>query len=212
MPLLSNELKAGGFSKPAGDGDYLYPGDITKENEVRFTILGDVSVSGYSCWIEGPEEGKGVKLRFKDEPKWAEIEERAAEEGGKIKPVGAKGGETKPVKFMTFVVYNYQDHLRGIKDTPGKVQVFEFTQAGIGGPMVKYLSDDEIGEEPHTYDFKISAIGEGLDKRYTVTCLPGRRRKPEPNKQVEAAYEEALENGFDLTRLWANADPFKAPF
>ena len=210
MPLLTNELKQGGFSKPSGDGDYLYPGDITQESEARFTICGDVSVSGWSCWIEGPD--KGIKLRFKGEPKWAEIEERAVELNGKIKGPGSKGGETKPEKFMAFAIYNYQDHLRGVKENPGKIQVFEFTQAGIGGPLVKYLSDDEIGEEPHTYDFKISAIGVGQDKRYTVTCLPGRRRKPEPNKQVEAAFQEALDNGFDLSRLWAAADPFKAPF
>ena len=195
MPLLSKELKESGFAKPSGGGNYLRLSNVAEGDKLRFTILGDNSLVGHQVWIDGPE--KGIPLNFKDFPSASDIEERAAELGGKAR------AESEPRKFMAFAIWNYEDQ---------KVQLFQFTQTSIATPLIAYLSDEEIEAETELYDFVLSATGTGLDKRYSVTALPGRRRKADVNKQVEAAWGEAMGEGFDLTRLFSGADPFKAPF
>ena len=195
MPLLSKELKESGFSKASGGGNYLNPGRVSEGDKLRFTILGDDSVVGHQVFIDGPE--KPMALKFRDEPSASDIEERAAEVGGRVR----KDEEVK--KFLAFAIWNYEDE---------KVQLFQFSQASIATPLIAYLSDEEIEAETELYDFVLSATGSGKEKRYNVTALPGRRRKADVNKQVEAAWGEAMGEGFDLTRLFSGADPFKAPF
>ena len=196
MPLLSKELKESGFAKASGGGNYLNPSSVAEGDKLRFTILGDDSLVGHQCWVDGPE-GKGLAIRFKDEPSASDIEERAAELGGKVR------AETEARKFMAFAIFNYD---------AAKVQVFQFTQTSIATPLIAYLSDEEIEQEPHLYGFVLSATGTGKDKRYSVTALPGRRRKPDVNKEVEAEWGDVMSEGFDLSRLHSGADPFKAPF
>ena len=196
MPLLSKELKETGFAKASGGGNYLNPSSVAEGDKLRFTILGDDSLVGHQCWVDGPE-GKGLAIRFKDEPSASDIEERAAELGGKVRP------ETEARKFMAFAIFNYD---------AAKVQVFQFTQTSIATPLIAYLSDEEIEQEPHLYDFVLSATGTGKDKRYSVTALPGRRRKADQNSKIEGAWGEATGEGFDLSRLLSGADPFKSPF
>ena len=195
MPLLSKELKESGFAKSSGGGNYLKLSNVSEGDKVRFTILGDNSIVGHQVWIDGPE--KGIPLNFKDVPSSSDIEERAAEVNGKPRV------DAEIKKFMAFAIWNYEDQ---------KVQLFQFTQTSIATPLIAYLSDEEIEAETELYDFVLSATGTNMDKRYSVTALPGRRRKADVNKQVEAAWGEAMGDGFDLTRLFSGADPFKAPF
>lgn len=196
MPLLSKELKENGFAKSATGGNFLNPSSVGEGDKLRFTILGDDSLTGYQCWVDGPE-GKRMALRFADEPSASDIEERASELGGKV------NDDTDPRKFMAFAVWNYE---------AGRIQVFQFTQSSIATPLIAYLSDEEIEQEPSLYDFVLSATGSGKDKRYNVTALPGRRRKEDVDKKVTVAWEQANSDGFDLSRLLSGADPFKAPF
>ena len=52
------------------------------------------------------------------------------------------------------------------------------------------------GQEPSMYDFKLSTNGlSGLDKRYNVACVPGKRRQEKVDKQIEAAFDEVLNQG-----------------
>ena len=196
MPLLSKNIKENGFSKGATGGSYLNPSSITEGDKVRITMLGDNSLDGYQCWVDGPEN-KRIAIRFKDEPNQSDIEERASELNAKV------NGETKVGRFMAFAVYNYDAE---------KVQVFQFTQASIATPLIGYLSDDEVEAEPTLYDFTLTATGQGMDKRYSVGLFPGRRRKPDTDKKVEAAWEEVKSEGFNLDVLLAGGDPFKPPF
>ena len=48
-------------------------------------------------------------------------------------------GDEKPRGFFAFAVWNYEDE---------KVQVFQFSQAGLIDPIINALSDEEIGQSP----------------------------------------------------------------
>ena len=210
MPLLNNAMKAGGFSTGSGGGNYLSLKAVDGKNKTRFTILGNDSLAGYECWVDGPN-GKGMPIRFADEPSASDIEERCAEMKATIRGPGHKN-PTEPKRFMAFSVWNYAASVDDQGNDVGKVQVLQFTQAGIGNPLVQYLSDEEIEAEPSTYDFVLSATvgAEPKEKRFQVAALPGRRRKPEVNAEVEEAWDDALTRGFNLQRLLTNGDPFKA--
>lgn len=71
------------------------------------------------------------------------------------------------------------------------------------------MSDEEIEAEPQSYDFVISATGQGRDKRYSVAAMPGRRRKDNFEKQIAAEWSKVTEAGFDLQVMLAGGDPFK---
>ena len=61
------------------------------------------------------------------------------------------------------------------------------------------------------YDFKLSTNGlSGMDKRYNVACVPGKRRQEKVNKEIESAFDEVMNQGADLSNLLVGADPFKA--
>ena len=198
MPLLTKQLKEGGFSKASETG-FLNPSSIKEGDEIRFTILGDDSSSGYELWMDSSElrdngTPKGVKTRFKDEPSPADITERAAELGGKVR------ADSKAKQFMAFAVWNYEIE---------KIQVFEFSQQSIANPLIAALSDEEVEAEPHLTDFKISASGSGLEKRYQVVSLAGRRRKLAIDAPITEAWKAAQADGFDISVLVSGGDPFK---
>ena len=212
MPLLSKELKQGGFSTSATAGNYLSLKAVDGKHKTRFTILGDDSLTGWECWVLGPN-GKQMPLRFADKPTQSDIEERCSEAGGKVKgPEYDQPTEAK--RFMAFAVWTYNASVDDKDNEIGKVQVLQFSQATIANPLIAYLSDEEIEAEPHIYDFVLSATvgAQPVDKRFSIAALPGRRRKAEVNKEVEAAWEAVQGEGFDLQRLLSNADPFKSPF
>ena len=198
MPLISKQIKEGGFSKASETG-FLNPSSIKEGDEIRFTILGDDSSTGYELWMDSSElrdngTPKGVKTRFKDEPSPADITERASELGGKVR------ADSKPKQFMAFAVWNYEIE---------KIQVFEFSQQSIANPLIAALSDEEVEAEPHLTDFKISASGSGLEKRYQVVSLAGRRRKPAIDAPITEAWKAAQADGFDISVLVSGGDPFK---
>jgi len=193
MPLLTKALQENGFSKASSGTGYFNPSSVKEGDEVRFTILGDESATGYELWLDGPE-GKGLKTRFTDEPSAADMAERATELGGKVRP------DTKPKQFLAFAIWNYEVE---------KVQVFEFSQQSIANPLIAALSDEEVEAEPHLADFKISASGSGLEKRYQVVSLAGRRRKPAIDAPIAEAWDKVVKEGFDISVLVSGGDPFK---
>lgn len=197
MPLLTKALQENGFSKASSGTGYFNPSSVKEGDEVRFTILGDQSANGYELWLDGPE-GKGLKTRFTDEPSAADMAERAKELGGAVRP------DSKPKQFLAFAVWNYEVE---------KVQVFEFSQQSIANPLIAALSDEEVEAEPHLTDFKLSATGSGLEKRYIVSSLAGRRRKPAIDSPIAEAWDKAKAEGFDISVLVSGGDPFKGkPF
>ena len=194
--LLDNVVQVRGSAKSTG-GNYLNPSSITENDVTRITLLGSKSLTGYEVWGQN-SEGKRVSLKFAQEPSKEDIINRGDEMHVTLQ------GDEKPRGFYAFAVWNYEDE---------KVQVFQFSQAGLIDPIINALSDEEIGQEPHAFDFKITTNGQsGLDKRYNVQCVPGKRRQPKIDKQVEAAWDEVINNGFDLSQLLVGADPFHPLF
>ena len=199
MPLLTKALQENGFSKASSGTGYFNPSSVKEGDEVRFTILGDQSATGFELWMDSSELGqngrpKGVKTRFTDEPSAADMAERAKELGGAVRP------DSKPKQFLAFAIWNYEVE---------KVQVFEFSQQSIANPLIATLSDEEVEAEPHLTDFKISASGSGLEKRYQVVSLAGRRRKPAIDSPITEAWDKAKADGFDISVLVSGGDPFK---
>ena len=193
MPLLESIVKVRDSAKTTG-GAYLNPSSIEKDSTVRITLLGDKSLAGYECWVT--KDGKRFSMKFQTEPTREDLQARAEEEGVEL------SGDEKPKGFYAFFIYNYEEEC---------VQVFQFSQAGLIDPIIANLSDEEIGLEPTMYDWKLSTNGlSGLDKRYNVTCVPGKRRQEKVNKQIEAAFDEVMNQGGDLSNLLVGADPFKA--
>ena len=194
MALLDSILEVRDSSKTTGGGNYLNPSSIDKDQTVRVTILGSKSLGGYECWVT--KEGKRFSMKFKTEPTREDLKTRADEEGVELT------GDEKPKGFYAFFVYNYEEEA---------VQVFQFSQQGLIDPIISNLSDEEISQEPHAYDFKLSTNGlSGMDKRYQVACVPGKRRQEKINKEIAQAFQEVLKGGGDLSNLLVGADPFKA--
>ena len=194
MALLDSVLEVRDASKASGGGNYLNPSQIEKDQTVRITILGTKSLGGYECWVT--KEGKRFSMKFATEPTRDDLKERADEEGVELT------GDEKPKGFYAFFVWNYEEEC---------VQVFQFSQQGLIDPIISNLSDEEISQEPWAFDFKISTNGlSGMDKRYNVACVPGKRRQEKVNKQIEAAWKEVQDAGADLSNLLVGADPFRA--
>ena len=194
MALLDSVMEVRDTSKTGGGNLYLNPSSIDKDQTVRITFLGNKSLGGYEAWVT--KEGKRFSMKFKTEPTREDLEARAREERVELT------GDEKPKGFYAFFIYNYEEEA---------VQVFQFSQAGLIDPIIANLSDDEIQQEPSMYDFKLSTNGlSGMDKRYNVACVPGKRRQEKVDKHIEAAFDEVLKKGADLSNLLVGADPFKA--
>ena len=199
MNLLESVLEVRDASKSAAStGKYLNPSQIEKDQTIRITILeppsGQKSLGGHECWVT--KEGRRFSMKFKTEPTRQDLEARADEEG-----VELTGDETSK-NFFAFWVWNYEEEA---------VQIFQFSQQGLIDPIIANLSDEEIQQEPSMYDFKLSTNGlTMLDKRYNVSCVPGKRRQEKVNKQVQTAFDEVLSQGADLSNLLVGADPFRA--
>lgn len=114
------------------------------------------------------------------------------------KPMGEmwKHGEVKDDKvahFWLLAVWNYD---------VGRVQVLELTQSTIQEPIKDFARDADYGN-PTGYDIVVKQVVKGDKTSYTVTPKPRKPLEPE----VKAAWDE-LQDRFDLTRMFANGDPF----
>ena len=182
--------------KPATGGGYLNPSSIDPNTHTRVTILGESSLGGYELWVTAADN-KRKSFKFASEPSREDITDRANDEGITLK------GDEKPKPFYAFWVWNYDEEM---------VQVFQFSQQGLIDPIIANLSDEEISQEPWAYDFKLSTNGlTNMDKRYLVTCVPGKRRQPKVNEQIEAEFNKIMQAGGNLSNLLVGGDPFKMP-
>ena len=196
MSLLSDvsAVRTQVTANAGGGGSYLNPSSINEGDTTRITLLGDKSLAGYEVWGTN-SEGKRQSMKFRTQPAREDIQTRADEEGVTLK------GDEKAKGFYAFFCWNYEAE---------KVQAFQFSQASLIDPIIASLSDEEIGAEPHAYDFKLSSTGTGMDKRYAASCVPGKRRQPAVDKKINAAWEEVQEAGADLSNLLVGADVFKS--
>ena len=200
MPLLSASVKSAYEARKAksggGGGSYLNPSSISDGEKVRVTFLGEDSFAGFEAWVSSRDGSKRIPLRFGQEPTRSDLEERATEEGGVV------DADTVAKPFYAFAIWNYDVEA---------VQVFQFSQQSLAGPIIDALRDEEVEAEASAYDFVISATGAkgDRDRRYSALAVPGRRRKADVAKKVDEAWEAVVEKGFDLSVLLSGGDPFK---
>ena len=202
MGLLSKEAKAAFADRQANTGKggsrYLNTKDLSEEG-TRITFLGDENhmIHGYGVWCDRKGGGKKINLRTSTKLSKEELAERATE-------VGAVAPNELQKEFYAFTVWNYAEEA---------VQIFEFNQSGLIGPIVEFLSDEEVEGNEEDYDMKVTKTKTGSDPRdvrYTVTPLAsGKRKQDKVKKQIQKAFDELLDENYDISELFnPEGDPF----
>ena len=203
MGLLSKESRDAFAERQANTGSgssrYLNTKDLS-EDGTRITFLGDETntLHGYGVWCDRKGGGKKINLRTAKKLSRTELEERADE-------IGAIAPNDLQREFYAFTVWNYDEEA---------IQIFEFNQSGLIGPIIEFLSDDEIDGSEKEYDFKVTKNKTGpdprFDIRYSAVSLAGKRKKNSSiDKQIDKAFNELLDTGFDISVL---LDPEGDPF
>ena len=196
MALLSKSIEDAFKANKAaaasgGGGNYLNAKDLNDENTV-ITFVGDEEqvLIRHIVW-----SSDGKPLKFASAPTRDEIKERAEEVGAVL------DGKEKANPLYAFTVWNYNED---------RIQVFEFSQKGIANPIMEFLTDEEGKKTPHLFDLKLKAIRgkERTDVTYVVLPVPGKRMKDKVNKEIDAAFSEALEAGYDINALTDGGNPF----
>ena len=192
MGFLSKQASAAVNSSNAGGG-YLSLSKLPDGGSVRFAMLSDEPLEFFETW--GTCDGQSKPFRFNFEPTPEEI----TKELGDFEPREGRGGPgTVDIKFAIAVpVFNFDN---------GKVQVLQITQKSIQKELDS-ISQMEDYENLLEWDFNISKKGSGLTTEYTVRPVP---RKKGSQEHIDAAWIEAKEAGFDISRLLTGANPFKA--
>ncbi len=154
-----------------------------KLGENRFRILSPKALIGYVGWTERIENGK--KLRQPVRKRTGESWQLGEVERDRVR------------HFLAFAIYNYAEK---------RVQVLEITQSGIIKSLHALTKDSDYGD-PRGYDVTVTRRGEGMDTEYTVLPKP-----PRPvAEEVSAQWTELQRDGFDISRLLSNGDPFGSP-
>lgn len=186
--------------KSAGSGDlYLNPGSLSDGESVRFSPVGEGSLDYAEIWGR-TSEGKPKCLRFAEEPTTKELNDRAADEG--VQLIDQKGQPTRLKTALAFFVFNYSTN---------SIQVFQASQVSILETLAALFSDEDVSSDPGAWDFELLRTGTGMDTRYQIVLKPG-KRKGTVKAEVDAAWEECLKEGANLSALLSGGDPFHAPF
>jgi hypothetical protein len=86
-----------------------------------------------------------------------------------------------------------------------QVMIWEATQRRIITALLDYAHNPDWGS-PVAYDVSVTRKGEGMETEYSVIAIP-----PKPLiKEAQDAWEQAQADGFDLSELYRNGDPFAA--
>lgn len=123
-------------------------------------------------------------------------------EGNKRKPVRKPMGaswtdsevdDNKTRHFWAVAVFNY---------SLARVQVLEITQSTIQKAIESFVKDPDYGD-PVGYDIVVRKSGEGMDTEYQVMPKPPKKA----DKVIITAWD-AMQDKFDLSRLYAGGDPY----
>ena len=192
MPFISDKNKSA--ASGGGGGGYLNPSKIQSGGNVRFALLDDQPLEFFECWGESSE---GIKpFRFAEDPSPEDIEE---EMGADFKRrLNREGTAPEKVKFAIAVpVYNY--------DT-SSVQILQLTQKSLINELDS-ISQMEDYADLVAWDFVLGKDGVGLETRYSLRTAP---RKKGAQEDIETAWTESRDSGFDISRLLTGDNPFKA--
>lgn len=200
MAFVSDRFVTTIKEKKSSGGDlFLNPGSLNDGESVRFSPVGDKSLDFFEIWGRNGE-GKPKSLRFPEEPTSTELNDRAADEG--IQLVDQKGNPSKLKPALAFWAWNY---------STSSVQLFQASQVSILETLAALFSDEDVAADPSAWDFELSRTGTGMDTRYSVVLKPG-KRKGTVKAEVDAAWEECVNEGYNLDALLSGGDPTKMPF
>lgn len=202
MPFVSDRFVTAIKEKKSSSGGtdlFLNPSAISDGDSVRFSPVGDKSLDYYEIWGR-TSEGRPKCLRFSEEPTTNELNDRAADEG--VQLVDQKGQATRLKHALAFWVWNYGT---------SSVQLFQSSHVSILDTLAALFSDEDVANDPGSWDFELSRTGVMLETRYSLVLKPG-KRKGTVAAQVNAAWEECVSEGYNLEALLTGGDPTKMPF
>ena len=182
------------FKGGGGRHDYLSPSKVKADGQVRFCILAPEPLCYFEVWGED-ETGKGKPFRFAHEAAADEIEQ---EMGANYKRRIKDDGTEEPQKFaLAMPVYNFDAK---------RVQVLSITQKGLQKELDEISQVEEYGDMTE-WDFIMTKAATVSPDMYGLRPVP---RKKDTQEAVDAAWDEAKKNGFDISRLLTGGHPFKA--
>ena len=190
IPKEHSDAFKGGGSR----NDYLSPSKVKADGQVRFAILANEPLCYFEVWGED-ETGKGKPFRFAAEASADDIEQ---EMGANYRRRLKDDGTEEPQKFaIAMPIYNFD-----IK----RVQVLTMTQKGLQKELDEISQVEEYADMTE-WDFIMTKAATVSPDMYGLRPVP---RKKDSQAAVDAAWNEAVSNGFDITRLLTGGHPFKA--
>jgi len=197
MSFLS-KTAASNLTSGSSGGGYLNLSKVPDKGEVRFTILEQHPLEFYQVWATNPDnkqERRPFRWDYQPTP-----EDVSAELGDWIADEKYEQPGTQDVKFMLACpVYNYGT---------SSVQVFSFHQVTVMKEVDAISQMEDFEKDITTVDL---ILGKDTSKppalMYTVRPVP---KKKGTEEMIAAAWIEAKDNGFDISRLISNGNPFKA--
>ena len=190
IPKEHSDAFKGGGSR----NDYLSPSKVKADGQVRFAILANEPLCYFEVWGDD-ETGKPRPFRFPSEASADEIkEEMGANYTRRIKDDGTE----EPQKFaIAMPIYNFD-----IK----RIQVLSMTQKGLQKELDEISQVEEYADMTE-WDFIMTKAATVSPDMYGLRPVP---RKKDTQETIDAAWDEAVKNGFDITRLLTGGHPFKA--
>lgn len=190
IPKEHSDAFKGGGSR----NDYLSPSKVKADGQVRFAILANEPLCYYEVWGED-ETGKGKPFRFAAEASPDDIEQ---EMGANYQRRTKDDGTEEPQKFaIAMPIYNFD-----IK----RIQVLSMTQKGLQKELDEISQVEEYSDMTE-WDFIMTKAATVSPDMYGLRPVP---RKKGTQEAIDAAWNEAVTNGFDITRLLTGGHPFKA--
>jgi len=195
MPFLSKTASTAINSNSSGSTGFL---KIKDKTEVRFTILDEHPMEFYEVWATNPdnkEDRRTFRWDYQPTP-----EDVLAELGNYVADEKYDQPGSQNVKFtLACPVFNYGT---------GTVQVYSFNQTTIMKEIDAISQMEDYDKDITTVDLIINYDkSRPPSQMYTVRPVP---RKKGTEATVAAAWIDAQEKGFEITRMLNQGNPFKA--
>jgi len=181
-------------------------GNSSKDNYLRYTkleagkpanfaLLEEDPLCYWLVWADGTD-GSAKPFRFVSQPSQADID---AEFGTNYTQAlnYDKTGPRKPQECLTWPVYNWDLNL---------VQVLEVSHVSLARQFAKYGLNRKYSKNLLGWDFELSKIQADMT-RYELLIVP-RDDEEHSDDKMDAAWEKAQKNGFDLQQMVVGGDPF----
>ena len=186
---ISSAVSAAANSS-GGGGSYLNPSKIPSGGSVRFRILSEEPLCGFSLWAESAD-GAVKPFRFAAEPTPQDIDMELGPNFSRR--MNREGTGPEPIKaFVAFLAYNLES---------GQVEICELTQKGLIKELDQICSMEEY-QDTSEFDLILGKTGSGLGTEYSLRPVPAK-------KGLEDKIAELLKSKpIDITKLMVGESPF----